>query len=172
MLLRGRLGRKPSRSWARRVSRKYGAKFDPTASDTMPPAVAARIAALERGDRPVSRGARHAAPKGDNVIVLLVGEGAVTASTHDPDRTGERPRVTEEFGLSEQWWQHTDVGDVETVVVLVSTRGRDKKAATAALRQLDEFDIPVHLVLQSKNSTRRVEQTAQTIAPEGQRHAS
>ncbi|MDV6302700.1 hypothetical protein R3P93_09035 [Rhodococcus cerastii] len=172
VLLRGRLGRKPSRSWARRVSRKYGAKFDPTASDTMPPAVAARIAALERGDRPVSRGARHAAPKGDNVIVLLVGEGAVTASTHDPDRTGERPRVTEEFGLSEQWWQHTDVGDVETVVVLVSTRGRDKKAATAALRQLDEFDIPVHLVLQSKNSTRRVEQTAQTIAPEGQRHAS
>ena len=66
----------------------------------------------------------------------------------------------------------TDVGDVETVVVLVSKRGRDKKAATTALRRLNDFAIPVHLVLQNKNSTRQVEQTAQTIAPEGQRDAS
>ena len=172
VLLRGRLGRRPSRSWARRVSRKYGAHFDPTAGDAVPPAVAARMAALERGDRPASRGARHAAPRGDSVIVLLVGEGAVSESTHDRHRTTEHRRGTAEFGLSEQWWQHTEVGEVETVVVLVSSRGRDKKAATAALRRLDDFDIPLHLVLQSKNSTRRVEQTAQTIAPEGRSHAS
>ncbi|AJW38362.1 Tyrosine-protein kinase wzc [Rhodococcus sp. B7740] len=172
VLLRGRLGRKPSRSWARRVSRKYGAHFDPKSGDTVPPAVAARIAALERGDRTASRGARHAAPKGESVIVLLVGESAVSESDHDQGRTTEPRRATAEFGVSDQWWQHLDVGDVETVVVLVSKRGRDKKAATAALRLLDDFDIPVHLVLQSGRSTRRVERTAQTIAPEGQRHAS
>ncbi|MDZ7929772.1 MAG: hypothetical protein U5N21_06870 [Rhodococcus sp. (in: high G+C Gram-positive bacteria)] len=172
VLLRGRLGRRPSRSWARRVSRKYGAHFDPATGDAVPPAVAARISALERGDRTVSRGARHAAPKGDSMIVLLVGENAVSESAHDQDRTTEHRRATAEFGVSEQWWQHTDVGDVETVVVLVSKRGRDKKAATAALRLLDDFDIPVHLVLQSGNSTRRVEQTAETISPEGQKHAS
>ncbi|RMB75327.1 hypothetical protein AYK61_00550 [Rhodococcus sp. SBT000017] len=106
------------------------------------------------------------------MIVLLVGEGAVSESTHDQNRTTEHRRATAEFGLSEQWWQHTEVGDVETVVVLVSRRGRDKKAATAALRRLDDFDIPVHLVLQTKDSTRRVEQTTQTIAPEGRSHAS
>ncbi|KQU44247.1 hypothetical protein ASG84_13115 [Rhodococcus sp. Leaf278] len=172
VLLRGRLGRKPSRSWARRVSRKYGAHFDPATGDAIPPAVASRIAALERGDRPASRGARHAVPKGDSVVLLLVGEGAAFESAHgEGQATGDR-RATAEFGLSEQWWQYTDVGEVETVVVLVSKRGRDKKAATAALRRLDHFDIPVHLVLQNKNSSRRVEQSAQPIAPEGQRHAS
>ncbi|WP_256987644.1 hypothetical protein [Rhodococcoides fascians] len=172
VLLRGRLGRKPSRSWARRVSRKYGAHFDPATGDTVPPVVASRIAALERGDRPASRSARHAAPKDDSVILVLVGEGAVFESTHGEGPTTGPHRATAEFGLSEPWWQYTDVGDVETVVVLVSNRGRDKKSATAALRRLDDFDIPVHLVLQNKNSTRRAEQTAQTIAPEGQRHAS
>ncbi|MEH6795486.1 MAG: hypothetical protein V7694_15260 [Rhodococcus sp. (in: high G+C Gram-positive bacteria)] len=172
VLLRGRFGRKPSRSWARRVSRKYGAHFDPATGDTMPPAVASRIAALERGDRPASRGARHAAPKGESVVLLLVGEGADFESTRGPGPTAGHHRATAEFGLSEQWWHYTDVGDVETVVVLVSKRGRDKKAATTALRRLNDFDIPVHLVLQNKNSTRRVEQTAQTIAPEGQRDAS
>ncbi|MEK8070996.1 YveK family protein [Rhodococcoides navarretei] len=172
VLLRGRFGRKPSRSWARRVSRKYGAHFDPATGDTMPPAVASRIAALERGDRPASRGARHAAPKGESVVLLLVGEGADFESTRGPGPTAGHHRATAEFGLSEQWWHYTDVGDVETVVVLVSKRGRDKKAATTALRRLNDFAIPVHLVLQNKNSTRRVEQTAQTIAPEGQRDAS
>ena len=172
VLLRGRLGRRPSRSWARRVSRKYGAHFDPATGDAVPPAIAARISALERGDRTASRGARHSAPKGDSVIVLLVGEGAVSESTHDQDRTTEHRRATAEFGLSEPWWQHAEVGDVETVVVLVSKRGRDKKAATATLRLLDDFDIPVYLVLQSGNSTDRVKQTAETTAPEGRSHAS
>lgn len=172
VLLRGRLGRTPSRSWARRVSRKYGAHFDQAAGDTMPPVVASRIAAIERGDRPASRSARHAAPKGDSVILLLVGDGAVFESTRGQGPTTGHHEATAAFGLSEQWWQDTDVGDVETVVVLVSKRGRDKKAATAALRRLGDFAIPVHLVLQNKTSTRRAEQTSQTIAPEGQRNAS
>ena len=171
VLLRGRFGSKPSRSWARRVSRKYGAHFDPATGDAVPPAVASRIAALERGDRAASRGARHAVPKGDSVVLLLVGEGAAFESAHGEGQATGHRRATAEFGLSEQWWQYTDVGEVETVVVLVSKRGRDKKAATAALRRLDDFDIPVHLVLQNKNSSRRVEQTAQ-IAPEGHSHAS
>ncbi|MFI8565342.1 hypothetical protein ACIGGF_02120 [Rhodococcus sp. NPDC078407] len=172
VLLRGRLGSRPSRSWARRVSRKYGAHFDPATGDAVPPAVASRIAALERGDRPASRGARHAVPKGDSVVLLLVGEAAAFDSAHGEGQATGHRRATAEFGLSEQWWQYTDVGEVETVVVLVSKRGRDKKAATAALRRLDDFDIPVHLVLQNKNSPRRAEQSAETIAPEGQRHAS
>ncbi|WP_415976635.1 hypothetical protein [Rhodococcus sp. 077-4] len=172
VLLRGRLGRKPSRSWARRVSRRFGAHFDPAAGDTVPPAVASRIAALERGDRPAAMGARHAAPKGDSVIVALVGEGAVFEPTRGQDSTTGHRGATVEFGLTEQWWQLTDVGDVESVVVVVSRGGRDKKAATTALRRLEDFDIPVHLVLQNKNTARRVDETSQTIAPEGQSHAS
>ncbi|CCQ15908.1 putative uncharacterized protein [Rhodococcus sp. AW25M09] len=176
VLLRGRISRKPSRSWARRASRKFGAHFDPATGDAVPPLVASRIAALERGDRSTT-GARHAAPRGESVIVFLVGEGADSERSDDVRSDGggattRRRRATAEYGLSEDWWHYTDVGDVESVVIMVSTRGRDKKAATAALRRLDEFDIPVHLVLQSKNTDRRVEPTTQTTAMEERRDAS
>lgn len=58
------------------------------------------------------------------------------------------------MGLTDEWWRAVDVADVDTVVVLLSKGGRDRKDAERTLRRIAEFGRPAYLLLQSKSKHR------------------
>ncbi|MBY6450674.1 hypothetical protein HQ341_02230 [Rhodococcus sp. BP-147] len=155
VLLRGRFGSSPNRSWARRVAKKNGAAFDATSSGDLPPILASRIDSLHRGSSVSGSNARHAASKRDAVVVVLVGDEAVYRPTrgYAADAAAGRPVVVT-MGLTDEWWRAVDVADIDTVAVLVSKAGKDKKAAARALKQIHEFGISSFLVLQPKNKNK------------------
>lgn len=159
VLLRGRFGSRPNRSWARRAAKKNGARFDTGASDTLPPVLVARIDALQRESVDPAATARHSAPKRDSVIVVLVGDDAayVPPPTYaSADRPQRSAVVT--MGLTDEWWRAVDVEDVDTVVVLLSTGGRDRKEAGRTLKRIAEFQRPAYLLLQPKSHKRQASQ--------------
>lgn len=148
VLLRSRIGRKPNRAWARRVARKHRARFDPAVREGLPPVVAAAVASAERSSG--AGGARHARHGSSATILVLVGDGAryPAPTATGPDGHARHPDALVGADLAGQWWTYVDAGSVDTAVVLVSEGGSDRKAAVAALRQLAEFQIPTHLVVQ------------------------
>ncbi|WP_197074755.1 MULTISPECIES: hypothetical protein [unclassified Rhodococcus (in: high G+C Gram-positive bacteria)] len=168
VLLRSRLGRTPSRAWARRISRKYGAEFDPTVTTGLPPVVAASVAASERGAAPNSTGsvgARHAANRGrtEQNVLVLVGDDAVypAPTATSPGGQPRHPDALVGADLASEWWTFIDVHDVETAVVLLSSKGRDRKTAEAALRRLRAFGLRTHLVVQPSGRRRPSEPVIQ-----------
>lgn len=155
VLMRGRFGSKPSRSWARRAAKKSGAKYDTGLADSLPPVLVAKIDALTKDGIEPSTSARHSAPRRDAVIVVLVGDDAAykpPASHSSYSAPRRSPVVT--MGLTDEWWRAVDVADVDTVVVLLSKGGRDRKDAERTLRRIAEFDRPAYLLLQSKSKHR------------------
>lgn len=133
VLVRGRIGSRPNRTWARRISRKYGAHFDPTPTRAgeLDPFTSARLVQALRDGRPA---------------LLLVGENASAPAslTRQPGRF----RTLHDAALSSHWWQRVNAGHTGVAVVLVSTAGRDRAAAQRALRQLADLGVPRNLVLQ------------------------
>ena len=65
----------------------------------------------------------------------------------DDTATGHRLRV-DRHPLTGAWWQHVDPGDLALAVVVVSTSGRDRKAAEQALSQLATIGSTRHLIVQ------------------------
>lgn len=173
VLLRGRFGSKPSRSWARRAARKNGAKFDPAQSDELPPVLAAKIDTLQRGSAAPVGNARHAASRRDAVIVVLVGDDAVYRPTHGyaAEVASGRPVVVT-MGLTDEWWRAVEVSDVDTVAVLVSKGGRDRKAASRTLKRIREFGVPTYLVLQAKGRGRQQDPASTTQNAQVETNAS
>lgn len=155
VLLRGRVGSKPSRSWARRAAKKNGVQFDTSLADTLPPILVAKIDALQREGSDTAGNARHSARRSDAVIVVLVGDDAayVPPPTYS-SATAPRRSAVVPMGLTDEWWRAVDVADVDTVVVLLSKGGNDRKAAEQALQRIAEFERPSYLLLQSKSSKR------------------
>ncbi|MDJ0395794.1 hypothetical protein QMK17_20955 [Rhodococcus sp. G-MC3] len=163
VLLRGRFGSKPNRSWARRAAKKNGARFELGLADFLPPILVAKIDALQREGEETSSNARHSANKRDSVIVVLVGEDAayVPPPTYASAARPKRSAVVT-MGLTDEWWRAVDVAAVDTVVVLLSKGGHDRKEAGRTLKRIAEFDRPAYMLLQSK-SRKRPE--AQSTAP-------
>jgi capsular polysaccharide biosynthesis protein len=155
VLLRGRFGSKPSRSWARRAAKKNGARFDTGLADTLPPILVARIDTLQRDTVETSTNARHSARKRDAVVVILVGDDAayVPPPTYSPSTVPQRSAVIT-MGLTDEWWRAVDIADVDTIVVLLSKGGHDRKDAERTLRRIAEFDRSAYLLLQSKSHNR------------------
>ncbi len=152
VLLRGRFGSKPNRSWARRVAKKNSAKFDSTSGSEFPPLLTARIDTITREGAVPTGNSRHAATRKDSVVVVLEGDNAVYHPTHGyaaESATKRQPVVT--MGLTDEWWRAGDVNDVDTIVVIVSETGKDRAAATRALERIREFGISTYLVLQSRD---------------------
>ncbi|MBY6684433.1 hypothetical protein HQ305_04535 [Rhodococcus sp. BP-149] len=169
VLLRSRLGRRPRPAWARRVARKYQADFDPKVTTGLPPIVAATVAASDRGasssngngsngNGTRSAGARHAAHgRIEQNVLVLVGDDAVYPAPTSLS-TGGQPRHPDALvgaDLTSEWWTFVDVHDVETAVVLLSSGGRDRRAAEGVLKQLRTFGIHTHLVVQPSGRKRR-----------------
>ncbi|MBY6437886.1 hypothetical protein HQ602_16005 [Rhodococcus kroppenstedtii] len=154
VLIRSRIGRKPRRAWARRIARKYRARFDPTVREGLPPVVAAAVATAERGNGSSARHARHGSSAS---ILVLVGDDAryPAPMSTGPDGHARHPDALVGADLTGQWWTYVDASSVDTAVVLVSEGGSDRKAAEAALRRLSEFQIPTHLVVQPAGSASR-----------------
>ncbi|SNS78253.1 hypothetical protein [Rhodococcoides kyotonense] len=160
VLLRGRFGSAPNRSWARRVAKKNGAAFDAAVTGDLPPVLAARIDALHRESSAPASNARHAASKRDSVVVVLVGDEAVYRPTHGYAAEAAQGRpVVITMGLTDEWWRAVDVADIDTVAVLLSKAGRDRKAAGRTLKQIHEFGISSFLVLQPKNRKTKPDKT-------------
>ncbi len=155
VLLRGRFGSKPTRSWARRVAKKTGAEYDTALADTLPPVLVARIDALARDGVDPPTNARHSTRRRDAVIVVLVGDDAAyqPPESYASYTTPLRSAVVT-MGLTDEWWRAVDVADVDTVVVLLSKGGRDRKEAERTLRRIAQFDRPAYLLLQSKSKNR------------------
>lgn len=165
VLLRSRIGSRPTRAWASRVAKKYRASFDPQGGDALPPSVVGRIAARERGGPRTSGSARHSAPGRDGYeAVILIGQDAESNAGSTTPIAGyavaeavppQDGRAFIEGGLASEWWTVVDVADVESAVVILSKGGKDRKAAEHALRRLHEFAVPTYLVLQQASSKRR-----------------
>ncbi len=154
VLLRGRLGKRPNRTWARRISRKHGAHFDAsaTAPGEFDPLTSAKLVQALRDGRPA---------------LLLIGEQAAAppslSAARDPDRG--RFRTLVEAPLSSHWWQRVNAGAASLAVVVVSTAGTDRAAAERSLRQLADLGVHRTLVLQRGNRRpRRRGGTAPTTA--------
>lgn len=177
VLLRGRTGSKPSRSWARRAAKKTGARFDTGLADTLPPVLVARIDTLQRDGVESYGNARHSARRRDAVIVVLVGDDAAyvppptySSATHSSATVPQRSAVIT-MGLTDEWWRAVDIADVDTVVVLLSKGGHDRKDAERTLRRIAEFGRPAYLLLQSKSRTRPSTQPTSTKNTEVQSNA-
>ncbi|WP_139279732.1 hypothetical protein [Rhodococcoides yunnanense] len=158
-LLRGRFGSKPSRSWARRAAKKNGARFDASHADTLPPVLVARIDTLQREGGDTAVKSRHSVANSDAVVVVLVGDDAayVPPPTYSSAMSPQRSAVVT-MGLTDEWWRAVDVANVDTVVVLLSRGGRDRKAAERTLKRIAEFGRPAYLLLQPKGGNRAVAQ--------------
>lgn len=168
VLLRGRLSNKPSRSWARRAAKKTGARYDTGSSDSLPPVLVARMDELQRGSRDATNSSRHSVSRRDAVIVVLVGDDAAyvpparyAPASYTSDGEHQRSAVVT-MGLTDEWWRAVDVSDVDTVVVLLSKGGRDRKDAERALRRVAEFARPSYLLLQPKSGKRSSAQSPAT----------
>ena len=137
VLWRGRVGKTPNRTWARRVARKYRAHFDPASVSIgeLDPLTSAKLVQSMRDARPA---------------LLLVGERAVapTSLTAAPDRERGRFRTVFDLPLSAPWWQRVNVATTGTAVVIVSVAGADRATAERALSQLADLRVPASLVLQ------------------------
>ncbi|MGA9869669.1 MAG: hypothetical protein WBQ44_00775 [Rhodococcus sp. (in: high G+C Gram-positive bacteria)] len=155
VLLRGRFGKKPNRSWARRTAKKTGAMYDTSFADTFPPILVAKIDALSSEGKTESTNARHSAQPRDSIVVVLVGDDAAYSAppTYSSDQRPQRNAVIT-MGLTDEWWRAVDVADVDTIVVLLSKGGKDKREAERTLRRIAEFDRPAYLLLQSKSRNR------------------
>jgi capsular polysaccharide biosynthesis protein len=144
VLLRSRVGSKPSRSWARRVALKYRSRFDTDTTDDglLSPVAAATLAQNQRDGR---------------AVAILLGDKAIAPKPVVPqDSRGTVPRpVLRPMPLGDEWWQTVDLGRVTAAVVIVSVAGSDRKTAERALRRLAEIGVPTFLVLQSSRRTRR-----------------
>jgi capsular polysaccharide biosynthesis protein len=134
---RSRIGKKPNRTWARRVARRYGAHFDPSTvpAGELDPLTSAKLVQAIRDGRPA---------------LLLVGEHAAAPPSLTSARDADRGRFRTLFDapLSSPWWQRVNAGAAGTAVVVVSVTGTDRAAAERALRQLADLRVPRNLVLQ------------------------
>jgi hypothetical protein len=134
----------------------------------LPPVVAATVAASaaesdrgapsSNGNGTRSAGARHAAHgRTEQNVLVLVGDDAVYPAPTSLS-TGGQPRHPDALvgaDLTSEWWTFIDVHDVETAVVLLSSGGRDRRAAEGVLKQLRTFGIHTHLVVQPSGRKRR-----------------
>mgnify|MGYP002715803472 CR=1 FL=1 len=100
VLLRGRLGKRPNRTWARRISRKHGAHFD--ASTTAPgefdPLTSAKLVQALRDGRPALLliGDRAAAPqRSAPPCAVALGDHPLEGHTRDDAPIGLAPRRIE-----------------------------------------------------------------------------
>lgn len=141
VLFRGRVGRRPNPIWARRAAHRsgaqltYGQRGEPALPSTLLPAFAQRhrraeVALILAGEH-VDAG-------------RLIGELVPPA---DDAATGHRLRVAQ-HPLTDAWWQSVDPGDLALAVVVVSSSGRDRKAADQALSQLAAIGSTRHLIVQ------------------------
>ncbi|MFC9981731.1 hypothetical protein [Gordonia sp. NPDC127522] len=140
-LFRGRVGRRPNPIWARRAAHRYDAELtygqrgEPALPATLLPAFAQRHRRAQ-------------------VALILTGDHIDAARVIDDIRhptddatTGHRLRIVR-FPLTEPWWQSVDPGDVALAAVVVSSSGRDRKAADRALSQLATIGSTRHLIVQ------------------------
>ncbi|WP_238422461.1 hypothetical protein [Gordonia sp. 'Campus'] len=140
VLFRGRRGRRPNPIWARRAAHRFGAQLtygkrgEPALPSTLLPAFAqrhrrAQVALILTGENVDVRGLLDdlAPPPGDT--------GA-----------GHRMRV-EQAALQDAWWQRVDPAELALAVVVLSSSGRDRKAADAALSQLAEIGSTRYLIV-------------------------
>lgn len=143
VLWRSRVGKRPNRTWARRISYRYRSQFDPhtTPGENFPTVVAAKLAQYQRDRR--------------DVLVLLGTDAVmpVTATAAPEPASGHR-RTQTVMPLGGTWWQQTDLTDTVLAVVIVTTDSADRAAAEEALRQLCEFGVPTALVLQRRRRAR------------------
>ncbi len=141
VLFRGRVGRKPNPIWARRAAHRYGAQLtygrrgEPALPSTLLPAFAqrhrrAQIALILTGEH----------VDADRLVGDLVPPA-------DDAATGHHLRVAQ-HPLTDAWWQRVDPGDLALAVVVVSSSGRDRKAADQALSQLATIGSTRHLIVQ------------------------
>lgn len=141
VLFRGRVGRRPNPIWARRVAHRYGAQLtygrrgEPALPSTLLPAFAQRH---RRAQAAVILTGEHV--DADRLI------GDLVPPTDDAPN-GQRLRVAR-HSLTEAWWQRVDPGDLALAVVVVSSSGRDRKAAEQALSQLATIGATRHLIVQ------------------------
>jgi capsular polysaccharide biosynthesis protein len=144
VLLRGRAGSRPNRTWARRMAHKYQVDFDPGAGSDVevPQLLAAEIAHRQR--------------EGRTVLALHGKDAALPRSAALPNAlvNGDRKLLCS-APLGKQWWRHLDAVDVALAVVIVRTRSADRDAAEQALRQLAGLDVPTWLVLQQPSTAKR-----------------
>ncbi|BBY26475.1 hypothetical protein [Mycolicibacterium sediminis] len=157
VLWRGRVGKAPNRTWARRVARKYRARFDPALVDVgdVDPLTSAELAQSMRDARPA---------------LLLVGERAVAPTSLTAPRDHERGRFRTVFDLplSAPWWQRVNVATTGIAVVIVSSAGSDRAAAERALSQLADLRVPANLVLQHGHRRGRRRTETPSPAPESE----
>lgn len=153
VLWRSRIGKRPNRTWGRRISHKYQAWFDPLfgGDDDLPPTLSAKLAQLQRDHREV---------------LVLLGAGAALPPSAAParERVNGHRRTLSCQPLDSAWWQHVDLADTAMAVVIVTRRSRDRAAAEAALRQLADIDVPSALVLQRRRAV-PVEQPSTPVEP-------
>ncbi|OUC79831.1 hypothetical protein [Gordonia lacunae] len=141
VLFRGRVGRRPNPIWARRVAHRYGAQLtygrrgEPALPSTLLPAFAQRH---RRAQTAVILTGEHV--DADRLIGDLV-------PPTDDALNGHRLRVAR-HSITEAWWQRVDPGDLALAVVVVSSSGRDRKAAEQALSQLATIGATRHLIVQ------------------------
>lgn len=144
---RSRVGAKPNRTWARRISYKYSSFFDPLAlgDSDLPPIIATKLTQLQRDGR--------------DVLALLGTDAHFPGRRAVPSETvnGHR-RTLQMLPLAGSWWQEADLGEVALAVVIVTTRSADRKAVDVALAQLTAVGVPTGLVVQ-RNRRRRPDPT-------------
>lgn len=152
VLFRSRFGKKPNRTWARRVSYGYRSFFDPTISpgDSIPALLEAKLAQFQRDRRDV---------------LILLGDGAEPPQLAAGRENGHRRTVTT-LALDSVWWQQVDLADTALALVIVTTRSTDRAVAEQALRQLADLGVPSALALQAG---RRPARSAATPQPPGPR---
>jgi len=133
VVCRGRLGKRPNRTWARRVAHRNQAAFDPAKTVTLPTLAAAEIARQTRDG---------------HEVLVLTGQGAVFDAPAIAGRANGHRRTLIERPLDDNWWRDIDTDAIGVALVIVTTRSADRRAAEQALHQLQAMHTPTWLVLQ------------------------